>query len=214
MRSGAWASTTSMSIVSERPSALTCTRALEPTPRAGPESSQSRIRWSVNGSWLAMTSRNSKTRSRSCGTSTETVTGLGMYRMVHQTYQLVQSSPMAPEAPRDRLLERAIAVVSARGIADLSLRRLAEELGTSHRMLIHHFGSKEGLWVAIVREVERRQLAAVADLVPDEAASFAEASRAWWRHISDPSLWPNERLFFEVYGQALHGRRPAVDLLD
>jgi hypothetical protein len=38
--------------------------------------------------------------------------------------------------------------------------------------------------------------------------------RAWWRHISDPSLWPNERLFFEVYGQALHGRTPAKELLD
>ena len=30
--------------------------------------------------------------------------------------------------------------------------------------------------------------------------------RQWWRHISDPSLWPNERLFFELYGQALQGR--------
>src|SRR3954447_19837804 len=130
------------------------------------------------------------------------------------TYHLVQSVPMAPESPRERLLERAIAVVAERGISDLSLRSLADELGTSHRMLIHHFGSKEGLWVEIVREVERRQLAGVADLVPDEGASFAEATRTWWRHISDPALWPNERLFFEVYGQALHGREPAVRLLD
>ena len=121
---------------------------------------------------------------------------------------------MAPEDARGRLLEKAIAAVAEHGIADLSLRSLAETLGTSHRMLIHHFGSKEGLWVAIVREVERRQLAAVADLPFDEGASFAEATRAWWRHISDPSLWPNERLFFEVYGQALHGRAPAVELLD
>ena len=121
---------------------------------------------------------------------------------------------MAPGDARQRLLEAAIDYVADHGIADLSLRRLGEELGTSHRMLIHHFGSKEGLWVAIVREVERRQLAAVADLVPEETVSFAEATRAWWRHISDPSLWPNERLFFEVYGQALHGRSPAVELLD
>jgi hypothetical protein len=38
--------------------------------------------------------------------------------------------------------------------------------------------------------------------------------RAWWRHISDPSLWPNERLFFEVYGQALQGRPHTGALLD
>src|SRR4051794_15843782 len=121
---------------------------------------------------------------------------------------------MAPESPRERLLERAIAVVAERGISDLSLRALADELGTSHRMLIHHFGSKEGLWVAIVREVERRQLESVADLALADETSFADATRAWWRHISDPALWPNERLFFEVYGQALHGREPAVQLLD
>jgi AcrR family transcriptional regulator len=81
-------------------------------------------------------------------------------------------------------------------------------------MLIHHFGSKQGLWVAIVREVERRQLAAVADVMPDPSLSFADATRAWWRHISDPSLWPNERLFFEVSGQALQGHAPATELLD
>jgi AcrR family transcriptional regulator len=116
--------------------------------------------------------------------------------------------------PRERLLNAAIDYVAANGMTDLSLRRLAEELGTSHRMLIHHFGSKEALWLAIVREVERRQLDAVAQLIPDPDVPFAEAARAWWRHISDPALWPNERLFFEVYGQALQGRAPAAELLD
>jgi AcrR family transcriptional regulator len=121
---------------------------------------------------------------------------------------------MASDDPRRRLLDAAIDYVAGHGLTDLSLRRLAEQLGTSPRMLIHHFGSKEGLWVAIVRQVERRQLAAVADLPADPSVSFGEATRAWWRHISDPSLWPNERLFFEVYGQGLQGREPAVELLD
>jgi AcrR family transcriptional regulator len=115
---------------------------------------------------------------------------------------------------RERLLEAAIDYVVGHGLTDLSLRRLAAELGTSHRMLIHHFGSREGLWVAIVREVERRQLAQMPELIPDPSLSFADAQRAWWQHISDPSLWPNERLFFEVYGQALQGRAHAEELLD
>jgi hypothetical protein len=38
--------------------------------------------------------------------------------------------------------------------------------------------------------------------------------RAWWKHISDPALWPNERLFFEIYGQALQGRPHTGELLD
>jgi hypothetical protein len=37
---------------------------------------------------------------------------------------------------------------------------------------------------------------------------------AWWKHISDPSLWANERLFFELYGQALQGRPHTTELLD
>ena len=121
---------------------------------------------------------------------------------------------MAAGDAREQLLEAAIDYVAGHGMTDLSLRRLAAELGTSHRMLIHHFGSKDGLWVAIVHEVERRQLAAIGGVVPDPSTTFEDAMRAWWRHVSDPTLWPNERLFFEVYAQALHGREPAVQLLD
>ena len=121
---------------------------------------------------------------------------------------------MAATDARGKLLDAAIDYVGANGLTDLSLRKLAGELGTSHRMLIHHFGSKDDLWVAIVREVERRQREGVAGLVIDPSLSFADAQRVWWKHISDPSLWPNERLFFEVYCQGLHGRAPAADLLE
>ena len=81
-------------------------------------------------------------------------------------------------------------------------------------MLIHHFGGAEGLRVAVVREVEERQREALADLVPDASMPLGEAMRLWWRHISDPALWANERLFFELYGQALQGRPGTTELLD
>ena len=115
---------------------------------------------------------------------------------------------------RSELLTAAIDHVSEHGLTDLSLRALAAELGTSHRMLSHHFGSKEGLWLAIVNEVERRQRDAMAELADQQADSGAELMRQWWQHISDPSLWPNERLFFEVYSQGLLGRAPAAELLE
>jgi AcrR family transcriptional regulator len=129
-------------------------------------------------------------------------------------YQAVHSTVMPSITPRQQLLDAAIEYVAGHGLTHLSLRGLAAELGTSHRMLSHHFGSKDGLWVAIVREVERRQREAVRELVPDPSVPFEEAMRTWWRHISAPSLWPNERLFFEVYGHALYGRAPAKELLD
>ncbi len=116
--------------------------------------------------------------------------------------------------PRRRLLDAAIEYTANHGLGDVSLRRLAAALGTSHRMLIHHFGSKEGLWIAIVHEVEERQRMLLQDMLPDPTRPVGEAMRVWWKHISDPSLWPNERLFFELYGQALQGRPHTVALLD
>jgi AcrR family transcriptional regulator len=115
---------------------------------------------------------------------------------------------------RRQLLERAIEQVAQRGFSDLSLRSLAAALGTSHRMLIHHFGSREGLWVEIVRAVEQRQRETLQQILPDATEPLGDAMRKWWKHISDPSLWPNERLFFEVYAQALQRRPHATELLD
>ncbi len=57
---------------------------------------------------------------------------------------------------RERLLEAVVEHFSADGLADQSLRRIAEAVGTSHRMLLYHFGSKDGLMLEVVRAVEAR----------------------------------------------------------
>ena len=38
--------------------------------------------------------------------------------------------------------------------------------------------------------------------------------RRMWNRVADPALWPNERLFFEIYAQALQGNAYALPLLD
>ena len=58
---------------------------------------------------------------------------------------------------RQALLDKTIAHVAAHGLSDLSLRELAAAVGTSHRMLIYHFGSREGLVAAIVESMEAQQ---------------------------------------------------------
>ncbi len=116
--------------------------------------------------------------------------------------------------PKERLLAAAVDYIAANGIGALSLRKLAEALGTSHRMLIYHFGSREGLLVEVVRTVEERQRAALAELEAAPDATPEEVGRAMWERLADESLWPLERLFFELYGQALQGQPHAVALLD
>jgi len=113
---------------------------------------------------------------------------------------------------RDDLLERALAHVAAAGVGDVSLRSLAAELGTSHRMLIYHFGSKDGLLVAIASEVERRQRDAMADL--DLSGPPEEVMRTMWARLADPAIAPFERLFFELYARGLQGDPGATPFLE
>jgi len=111
---------------------------------------------------------------------------------------------MIDASPRAKLLDAAIDHIAHHGGAERSLRALAADLGTSHRMLIYHFGSKEGLLTAVAREVEARQRAALAGLDPAE----------FWRRLTDDDLRANERLFFQLYGQALGGTPGTTGLLD
>jgi AcrR family transcriptional regulator len=115
---------------------------------------------------------------------------------------------------RAGLLRDTIAYLAEHGIGDLSLRQLASALGTSHRMIIYHFGSRDGLLVAVVRAMEEQQRADFAELRREPVTSAAELGRRMWRRLSDPALAPFERLFFEIYGQALQGRAYAQPLLD
>ena len=55
--------------------------------------------------------------------------------------------------PKARLLAAAMEYVAEHGVGDLSLRAIAAAIGTSHRMLIYHFGSKEGLLIAVIHAV-------------------------------------------------------------
>jgi len=116
-----------------------------------------------------------------------------MNQMVH--------SAMPASQPRERLLAAAVEQARQGGIADLSLRELAAAIGTSHRMLLYHFGSREGLLLAIAGAVEETERATLLGW----GVTTGDARRFWTR-ISDPAMWPAERLFFELYVQALLGR--------
>jgi AcrR family transcriptional regulator len=126
-------------------------------------------------------------------------------------YMQAATPSQAPVAtPRGKLLQAVVDVALSSGITDKSLRAIAEAAGTSHRMLIHHFGSREGLLVEVIRAVEAHERGLVAEL----SGAPEEAGWRFWAHLRSPRLAAQERLFFEVYGQALQGREWAKPLLD
>jgi AcrR family transcriptional regulator len=105
---------------------------------------------------------------------------------------------------RDALLAAVIDSIGRNGLGARSLRDLAADAGTSHRMLIHHFGSRDGLLVAIVTEVESRTAEVLQPLPTDPEGAVA----AVWKNVSQPELWPFERLFFECYARGAQGEEP------
>jgi AcrR family transcriptional regulator len=111
----------------------------------------------------------------------------------------------APDQSRRRqLLDTLVEEFAAGGVGDRSLRDVAAAVGTSHRMLLHHFGSREEMLVAIVGDVEGRQMTVLPDLPTAPADHFA----AMWADVRRPELRPFERLFFECYARGANGEQP------
>ena len=114
---------------------------------------------------------------------------------------------------RQALLLRAIEHFAQHGIGDTSLRGLASAIGTSHRMLIYHFGSREGLLAAVVDRVEedgRTTLARIAqEGDPDD--DLLEAGLRFWHTMTEEALIYGP-LFFELSSHAMLDLPHAVGL--
>lgn len=86
------------------------------------------------------------------------------------------------------------------GLADASLRPLAKAIGSSPRVLLYYFGSKEQMLADIVAQIRKSQHSRFARI---QAASFGEECRLIWKRMSQPETERHFRLYFEAYGIAL-----------
>lgn len=103
---------------------------------------------------------------------------------------------------RAELLESAAAYLEQHGVAGVSLRPLAHDLGTTPRGLLYHFGSKEQLLAEAVAHLQNRyeRLSASDD---DGELSVLDQARHLWRHGTRPEALAFLRVFFELYAAAL-----------
>jgi AcrR family transcriptional regulator len=107
--------------------------------------------------------------------------------------------PVDP-ARRAQLLESAVDYAIERGLADLTLRPMADALGVLPNTLVHHFGSKEELLSAILNGVRDRLRVMRARMQADPEQTPLEGLWAW---TSSPERTAFFRSFFEAYGLAL-----------
>ena len=114
---------------------------------------------------------------------------------------------------RSHLLAAALDYARTSEAPDFSLRELAAAIGTSHRMLVYHFGSREGLLIEIVRSFEAEQSVKVSALLDDNTRPLMERLQEVWRGFISPEMRPREKLFFEIYGYALQGKEDTREFL-
>jgi AcrR family transcriptional regulator len=109
-------------------------------------------------------------------------------------------------AKREQLVEQATEVLARTGVIDTSLRSLATEMGTSARMLVYYFGSKEQLILAVMNGLQEQN-------VPEpELYATAEELRQWclddWQEITRGSQRSRLRILEQVFGAACGQNSP------
>ena len=107
--------------------------------------------------------------------------------------------------------EEATDYVLERGLIGLSLRPLAAELGTSDRMLLYHFGSKDELVAAVLRTSNDRSTAHLRAMEP--SADLRSAVADLWAAVRVPEVDRCTRLYIEAAALGLLGQEPYASVV-
>ncbi len=106
-------------------------------------------------------------------------------------------------AKREELLASAGAVLARTGLTETSLRSLATEMGTSARMLVYYFGSKEQLTLEVLN---RQQRAAIPETHDVDLPVSVAAHRRWcmedWHACTRGERSDTLRVVLQVFGAA------------
>jgi AcrR family transcriptional regulator len=105
---------------------------------------------------------------------------------------------------KSELLDATLRFLVEHGIANSSLRPIAAALGTSPRILMFHFKSKEGLLQAVFAELHSRLQASLrATACLDSDPSLGPPLRRFWRWATSKNNFPYFRLLYEAHIVAL-----------
>lgn len=113
----------------------------------------------------------------------------------------------------EELLAAAAELVLQNGLQDLSLRALAERLGTSHRMIIYYFGSKEAFLQALLRRLRITEQIRLRGFEASGTSPKAQMLNAW-DYLASKEMRAHFKLLFEVYGAAIRDPERYRDFLD
>ena len=109
------------------------------------------------------------------------------------------------ETRKQALVEQVITDLVEHGVADLSLRPMAKRIGTSARMLVFHFGSKQQLIAEVFVEMQARLRASLAKLRLDPSPRGGRPLlRAFWDWATSSENRGHLRLQYQLQVLAAH----------
>lgn len=109
---------------------------------------------------------------------------------------------MSGSARRTELLEKAYRHAREHGLVGMSLRPLAEAVGSSPRVLLFLFGSKDGLVKALLDRSRADELALL-DAARRDGGTLAEAALRLWSWLAAPEHRNVLALWAEAYARSL-----------
>ncbi len=122
-----------------------------------------------------------------------------------------------PAMSRDTLLPLLANHVLAHGLGQASLRPLAKAAGTSDRMLLYHFGTKEALVTALLGYLAQAYAAALdAALAGERATTRGQALARILKHARGEDMRPFMQLWWEIVAgsaRGAEGYRPAAQAM-
>jgi AcrR family transcriptional regulator len=115
----------------------------------------------------------------------------------------VIGSGKSPSPRKEELLERSYRYVLQHGLIDMSLRPLAEAIGSSPRVLLFLFGSKDGLVRELLTRAREAELAMLQTVAEQRHIDLADAAAWLWQWLSDAQHRDLLYLWVEAYGRSL-----------
>jgi AcrR family transcriptional regulator len=112
---------------------------------------------------------------------------------------------------REDLLDQVTDHVFEHGLIGLTLRPVAAAIGTSDRMLIYHFGSRDALVAAVVTRAEDRAIGAV-DALPG-AADVRQGVNALWAALQTDPLHRATDIYVQAAATGLIGQEPFATIV-
>ncbi|MBI5338773.1 TetR family transcriptional regulator [Mycobacterium sp. BK558] len=115
---------------------------------------------------------------------------------------------MGHKYSRDEILEGAVQAAVDHGLSSLTFGRLARRLGTSDRVIVYYFPTKNALVTDVLVAIGVRLQEVLAGAFPDKAADHRQMVAAAYPVLANSAVDPLFAVYFEACGLAAAHQAP------